>query len=364
MCWMGNLSAQVQHFTWQGMDREYIIRTPEEHEGPLPVLFFLHGLKGFATSYDQRFSCPQMAEEYGWAIVIPQALDLGMGAMWNVGFTDSDVDDAGFLMALLDTLTVQYQLDLDSVFFTGFSIGGFMTHRMAIEHGDRITACAPVSGLISYAQASEIPVAPVRMLHIHGADDYIVGYNGNSTFFTIPIGIGVDSIMDYWQNANGCEDPLLAIDTFPDLQNDGLRFIRYTYNCETDLQLLKVLGGKHEWYADSELYDVDYMDVIYDFFTKGAYADSTSVPELGAMRVWPNPTNGILNIQITESQSPVTEIQVFDMYGKLVDVIVGANNDSPAQATQIDLSRFPDGVYFVQAGNGAVAKVVLARRKG
>ena len=27
----GNLSAQVQHFTWQGVQRDYLVRTPATH---------------------------------------------------------------------------------------------------------------------------------------------------------------------------------------------------------------------------------------------------------------------------------------------------------------------------------------------
>jgi hypothetical protein len=44
-----------------------------------------------------------------------------------------------------------------------------------------------------------------------------------------------------------------------------------------------------------------------------------------------------------------------------VDVMVGMNNYSPLQTMQIDLSHYPDGVYFVQTGNGAVTKVVVQR---
>ena len=363
----GNLSAQVQHFTWQGTEREYLIRMPSQHTGLTPVLFFLHGLNDNITDYDQMFNFGQIAEEFGWAIVAPQARNLGMGNMWNVGMTNSNVDDAGFLMALLDSLTVQYQLDPDSVFFSGFSMGGFMTHRMAIEHGDRITACAPMSGLIYTAQASLTPVAPVRMLHVHGTNDNVVGYNGYSSVFGMNLGLSVDEILDYWQNANGCTgEP--AIDTLPDLKNDGLRFIRYTYNCGTDLQHLKVVGGTHNWYNSTQ-HDVGYKEVLYEFFTGHSFPTSIPDRKTGQLQVWPNPTNGIINIQIQDSDSP--EIGVFDVYGKMVDVIVGANNVganrvgannySPLQTAQIDLSRFPDGVYFVREGNGAVTKVVLER---
>ena len=353
----GSLSAQIQHFTWQGVEREYLIRMPSQHTGLTPVLFFLHGLGDNITEYDQMLNFGQIAEEFGWAIVAPQARNLGMGNMWNVGMTNSSVDDAGFLIALLDSLTVQYQLDPDSVFFSGFSMGGFMTHRMAIEHGDRITACAPMSGLIYTAQASLTPVAPVRMLHVHGTNDNVVGYNGYSSVFGMNLGLSVDEILDYWQNANGCTgEP--AIDTLPDLKNDGLRFIRYTYNCGTDLQHLKVVGGTHNWYNSTQ-HDVGYKEVLYEFFTGHSFPTSVPDRKTGQLQVWPNPTNGIINIQIQDSDSP--EIGVFDVYGKMVDVIVGANNYSPLQTAQIDLSRFPDGVYFVREGNGAVTKVVLER---
>ena len=356
----GNLSAQIQHFSWQGTEREYLVRTPASHDGTLPVLFFLHGLTDNITHCDQEYNFGLMAEEFGWAIVAPQALNQGIGTMWNAGLTSSSIDDAGFLLALLDSLTVQYQLDPDSVFFTGFSMGGFMIHRMAIEHGDRITACAPVSGLIYYEQASLTPVAPVRMLHIHGTSDNVVGYNGNSSVFGSNLGLGVDAIIDYWQDANGCSgEP--AIDTLPDLKNDGLRFIRYTYNCGTDLQHLKVVGGNHTWYDNVNQYDVDYKNIIYEFFT--GHSTPSGIPDrkTGQLQVWPNHTDGILHIQTSDSHSSNLEIRVYDVYGKMIDVIVGANNDSPLQTLQIDLVRYPGGVYFVQAGDGAVTKVVVTR---
>lgn len=355
----GNLSAQIQHFTWQGTEREYLVRTPANHNGTLPVLFFLHGLGDNISNYDQGFNFAQIAEDYDWMIVLPQALDQGIGAMWNAGLASSSIDDSGFLMALLDSLTVQYQLDTDSVFFAGMSMGGFMTHRMAIEHGDRIAACVAVSGLISSVDAAQTPIAPVRMLHIHGTNDNVVGYNGYSTVFGMNLGLGVDAIMDYWQNANGCSgEP--TIDTLPDLKNDGLRFIRYTYNCGTDLQHLKVVGGTHTWYLNANQYDVSYNDIIYDFFT--GHNNTSEIPnrKTDHFQIWPNPTDGILHIQTSGPQLSHPEIRIYDVNGKILDVVETFYGAS-LQTAQIDLSRFPDGTYFLQAENGVRTKVVVKR---
>ena len=94
----------------------------------------------------------------------------------------------------------------------------------------------------------------------------------------------------------------------------------------------------------------------------------------GSMTVYPNPTSNILNVQCTMNNVQVgtMEILVYDAFGRLLRTTdcVGANNHSPLQTdthgssaqTQIDLSCFSSGVYFVKAvadGNVvAVRKVV------
>lgn len=72
-------------------------------------------------------------------------------------------------------------------------------------------------------------------------------------------------------------------------------------------------------------------------------------------KVYPNPTTGVVNVQITNPNSPVTEFHVYDAYGKLIRVV-------DVQTAQIDLSHYASGVYFIKAvsdGNVvAVRKVV------
>ena len=136
-----------------------MLYTPDSRSGAVPVLFFLHGLGDNIDRLASMADYSLLASSYGWNIILPQALTVQNTTMWNVGF-GGNADDAGFFLALLDSLIDIGQVNPDSVFFTGFSLGGFMTHKMAIEHGDRITACAPVSGLITYSLADEVPVAP------------------------------------------------------------------------------------------------------------------------------------------------------------------------------------------------------------
>jgi len=95
--------------------------------------------------------------------------------------------------------------------------------------------------------------------------------------------------------------------------------------------------------------------------------------DLGAsMTVYPNPTTSVVNVQCTMNNvhEGTVEFQLFDAFGRLLRTTdgVGANNDSPLRTnghgssvqTQIDLSHYAAGVYFIKA----VAKDnVIAVRK-
>ena len=344
--------AQIQHFEWQGIQREYLVKIPAQYDEAMPVMYFLHGLGDNITRLDNEFHFQQIADDFGWMMVVPQARNEGNGTMWNAYLTYSTTDDSGFLMALLDSLSVQYPVDQDSVFFTGFSMGGFMTHRMAIEHGDRITACAPVSGLITSPMSHYTAVAPVRMLHIHGTNDPVVGYDGNSQYFGYDLGLSVDEILDYWKNANHCvEEPV--IDTFPDLHNDGLRFVRYVYAGEAELQHIKVIGGNHTWYHSADQYDISYLTEIHRFFTEGNGGDvgvnKTLVCDLN---IWPNPVNGQCTIEVEADSN----IEIFDLQGRLM-----ATYPLKKGMNQIDVSGLSEGLYFIKTAEGTVGKII--RRK-
>ena len=345
------LFSQIQTFEWQGTQRQYLIKTPSVNRETTPILYFLHGLGDNITRLDNEFHFQQVADAYNWTVVVPQALNEGYGTMWNAGLMSSNIDDSGFLMALLDSLAEQYPINLDSVFFTGFSMGGFMTHRMAIEHGDRITACAPVSGLITHSM-SNLSAVPVRMLHIHGTSDPVVGYDGNSQYFGGNLGLSVEAILNYWKNANGCvAEPV--IDTFPDLKNDGLRFVRYTYEGEAELQHIKVIGGNHTWYMSEDQYDIGYLTEIHKFFVgDGGGNVGVAEPEQNTLKLWPNPTSGRLSIETETAMS----IEVMDVQGRCVGKFA-----LQAGTNKIDLDNLPEGLYFIKGENGTAQKLLLTK---
>ena len=346
---VASLFAQTRTFQWENRQRQFLLYEPSDRTAPVPVMFFLHGLGDNITNCAASMNFSQLASQWGWCIVVPQALSVQGSTMWNVGFGGT-ADDAGFFLALIDSLQGVGMVNPDSVFFTGFSLGGFMTHKMAIEHGDLINACAPVSGLITYDLADEVPPAPVRLLHIHGTSDNVVGWNGSSSYFG-NIGIGVDSIISYWTGWNDCSSEP-EIDSFPDTRNDGLRFVRYTYTGgDAEFQLIKVIGGSHDWYSGSNC-DIDYFDVIHKFFLGDASTMGCNAPQDASPRleVWPNPTDGMLNIYSAE---PV-ELDLVDNRGTVV-----GNYAVVPGLSEIDLCSYSSGVYFLSDKHGKTVKVAL-----
>ena len=346
----GVLRAQTRTFTWENRQRQYLMYEPAGRSGALPVMYFLHGLGDNIARCADEMHLSDVADRYGWIVVVPQALNVGGVAMWNAGLGGT-ADDAGFLLALLDTLVAEGRVNADSVFFTGFSMGGFMTHRMAIGYGDRITACAPVSGLISFAFADDVPPVSVRMMHIHGTADPVVGWDGGSSYFGT-IGISVDSVVSFWTGWNNCDDAP-AVDSFPDRVGDGLRFVSYTYGGESEFRLIKVIGGIHTWYQDTNAHDIDYFDEIYRFFV-GAGGPLGCVDDVEDTRfeVWPNPAAGRLNVSL---QAPTT-LTLYDGMGRAV-----MRSIAEVGTTSLDLRPLPAGLYLVVDGEGHSVKVTKVR---
>ncbi len=70
---------------------------------------------------------------------------------------------------------------------------------------------------------------------------------------------------------------------------------------------------------------------------------------------YPNPTSDILNISYSDS---ITQVRVFNMLGQ--EVIIRKVN---ATSTQVDLSSFASGTYFVEVTSDQVSKTIKVVKK-
>jgi hypothetical protein len=72
--------------------------------------------------------------------------------------------------------------------------------------------------------------------------------------------------------------------------------------------------------------------------------------DMSSFSYYPNPTRDIVNISYSKE---ITQIKVFNMLGQqLIDTKVNSTT------TQVDLSRFATGTYFIEVTSDEVSKTV------
>jgi polyhydroxybutyrate depolymerase len=127
------------------------------------------------------------AGRHGCAVAYPEALgragteDPAEGAAWNAGPglgcpAFQEADDVGFLRALVAELAARHPVDPRRTSVCGFSNGGRMAARLALEASDTFAAVAVVAG--AWSGTGPAPSRPVPLLFIHGTADRHIPYEG------------------------------------------------------------------------------------------------------------------------------------------------------------------------------------------
>lgn len=253
------LAAQTstRSFEIDGRTRTYIEYAPASISptDSVPLLISLHGLGDNMTNFS-NVGFHAIADTADFIVVTPQAIvdPLLSAAAWNSGagalgiFPNSDVDDVGFISALIDTTAARFAIDTNRVYVTGFSMGGFMSNRLACELGDRIAAIASVAGTLGSGVSCPAP-PPIPVFHLHGTDDATVGFSSNG------FGMNAEEVVAHWVEKNDCDTAAL-IDTMPGA-GGTYTTVRYQYEngvAGSEVQFFEVLGAGHAAMYDLEDY--------------------------------------------------------------------------------------------------------------
>ncbi len=269
-----------------GRQRTYLLHVPDGlHDNePVPLVFVFHGGGGGGSGMVSLTEFDKLSDREEFIVVFPN----GVGDSWNDGRQNLaseayllDLDDVGFVDAMIETISLEYPVDRDKVYATGISNGAIFSHFLAAKRASTFAAIAPVVGGLAIPFNEQLnPDDTVSVLVIQGADDPLVPYDGGQ----IAGGnrgaiISTDDTVELWVQNDGCNNtPLIAELPNNDL-HDGCLVTHYMWsNGHTDsaVVLLRIEGGGHTWPGGAQYLpesiigrvckDFEATEVIWSFF--------------------------------------------------------------------------------------------------
>jgi len=344
------INASITH---DGMERDYIIYVPEIYDGSkaVPLILNFHGFGSSASQQMFYGDFRDIADTEGFLLVHPEGTTFIGNQFWNVGFPgiSSTIDDVGFTEALIDELATLYTIDLDRVYATGMSNGGFMSFLLACQLSEKIAAVASVTGSMTQDTFDDCNAQlPTPVLQIHGTEDDVVLYNENNLSLPIP------DVISYWVDHNNCETtPTTTM--LPDVDVSDGSTIEYSVYEDGDngitTEHMKVIGGGHTWPGSvlntaGTNQDIDASMEIWLFFSRYDINGllSTDDYENRHVSIYPNPTQSKINLSLNYSKE--VHYKLFSPLGKqLMTGTIASGNE------EIDISHLPSNVYFLKVGN-------------
>ena len=344
------INASITH---DGIQRNYILYIPELYDGSsdVPLVLNFHGFGSNANQQMFYGDFRDIADTEGFLLVHPEGTTFIGNQFWNVGFPglSSTVDDVGFTEALIDELATLYAIDLDRVYATGMSNGGFMSFLLACQLSEKIAAVASVTGSMTQDTFNDCNAQlPTPVLQIHGTDDGVVLYNGNN--LSIPIA----DVISYWVDYNNCETTPTTT-TLPDVDvSDGSTVEHSVYEDGDNgitTEHMKVIGGGHTWPGSvintaGTNQDIDASMEIWLFFSRYDINGPLSTDNLenNPVTIYPNPTQSKINLSLNYAKE--VHYKLFSPLGKqlMTGTITSSNQE-------IDISHLPSNIYFLKVGN-------------
>jgi len=235
-----------------GKRRTYLLHIPPQSDGdtPLPLVIALHGGVGSAKNIEEQSGLAEFADEEGFVLVSPDGFKRAWNAGWCCGkASEKDIDDVGFIDALIDEVASEVPIDESRIYATGMSNGGFMCYRLACELSHRIAAIAPVAATMNYG-----PCAfenNVGIMHFHSYEDSNVPHEGGvgdgiSDHYNSPI----DSVMSAWAGFSECGSDSL------DQSIEGVDHWSWTScNDSVEIHWYMTEDGGHSWPGGRVPYD-------------------------------------------------------------------------------------------------------------
>ena len=219
----------------------------------------------------------EVADQDGFLVAYPNGtsrVSNNILLTWNGGdccgyAQQKNVDDVGFVRAIVTDLQSLANIDAKRIYASGMSNGGMLSQRLACEAADVFAAVAPVSGTLNFSPCN--PSQLISVIEFHGTDDQHLPYDG---------GFGPESLVDvdfvsvrdsigFWTSFNECTSQPQT-NSFDNIQHE----VWAGCKTSTSVDLYTIIGEGHTWPggvagrtdADQPTQTISASQLICEFF--------------------------------------------------------------------------------------------------
>ena len=168
-----------------GIERAYAFYVPARLTDKPPLLFVLHGSSQSIEDIRRYtgYEFERLADQFGFIVVYPN----GFRHNWNdcrkaaaYPARTEKIDDEGLIRRLIGIFRKEYGVDPAQVFAAGYSNGGHLAYRFALEMPEEIRAVAAIGANLPTPDNCDCIASgkAVSVLIMNGTEDPINPYEG------------------------------------------------------------------------------------------------------------------------------------------------------------------------------------------
>ncbi len=226
----------VHTMAFGGLDRGYRVHKPAGLAATAPLVVMLHGGFGDGEQAENSYGWDQLADSAKFVVAYPD----GVGRTWNGNgccgtAARENVDDVGFITAMVGQISAALPIDKLRVYATGISNGGIMSYALACNSGI-FAAIGPDAA--TQLDACTAP-HPTSVIHIHGTADRLVPYNGGQGASTVN-GPSIPDVNAFWRKVDQCGPPEVRT-------NAPVTTSTAACADHRSVELVTIDGGRHQW---------------------------------------------------------------------------------------------------------------------
>ena len=252
-------ATNVHVVTVGGLDRSYTLHVPPRLlrgtggvVAPYPLEIVMHGSSDDGKGIEATSRMDVVADSALFLVAYPNGTGGRFGVYasnWNAGTCcggaeRDNVDDLGFITALIKQTSQHVAVDTRRVYVAGFSAGALMAYHAGCQLSSTIAAIAVVEG--SIADDKCLPIKGVSLWAVHGTDDPEVAYSepsATSSSASVPAAArALPPSVQYWATQQKC--------------TGGATKVVSTAMANTQItgctggavvEFNKIIGGTHGW---------------------------------------------------------------------------------------------------------------------